>query len=95
MNLMQSRQNAKVYQSEPEACGAILSGEVSPGTVIVLRYEGPKGGPGMPEMYRPMKCLEGMGLASSCAIVPTEDFPVPTEDALWGIYPRKHMRGEP
>ena len=67
--LMRMAGTAKVYQSEPEACGAILKGEVSPGTVIVLRYEGPKGGPGMPEMYRPMKCLEGMGLASSCAIV--------------------------
>lgn len=37
--------------------------------MVVLRYEGPKGGPGMPEMYRPMKCLEGMNLSSSCAIV--------------------------
>lgn len=60
---------AKIYQSEQEACEAILAGEVSPGTMIVLRYEGPKGGPGMPEMYRPMKCLEGMGLASSCAVI--------------------------
>lgn len=60
---------AKVYQSEEEACEAILSGEISPSTIIVLRYEGPKGGPGMPEMYRPMKCLEGMDLSSSCAVV--------------------------
>ncbi len=60
---------AKVYQSEQEACDAILAGEVPPSTIIVLRYEGPKGGPGMPEMYRPMKCLEGMELSSSCAIV--------------------------
>lgn len=59
----------KVYHSEQEACEAILEGEVKPQTVVVLRYEGPKGGPGMPEMYRPMKCLEGMDLAGSCAIV--------------------------
>lgn len=60
---------AKVYQSEQEACEAILGGGVQPGTIVVLRYEGPKGGPGMPEMYRPMKCLEGMNLSGSCAVV--------------------------
>ncbi len=60
---------ARVYHSEQEACRAILAGEIPPGTMIVLRYEGPKGGPGMPEMYRPMKCLEGMGLSGSCAVV--------------------------
>lgn len=60
---------AKVYHSEQEACEAILGGRVKPGTMVVLRYEGPKGGPGMPEMYRPMKCLEGMKLSDSCAVV--------------------------
>lgn len=60
---------AKVYHSEQEACEAILGGQVKPGTMVVLRYEGPKGGPGMPEMYRPMKCLEGMKLSDSCAVV--------------------------
>lgn len=60
---------ARVFQGEQEACAAILSGRIAPGTAIVLRYEGPKGGPGMPEMYRPMKCLEGMGRAQDCCIV--------------------------
>lgn len=60
---------AVVFHSEHEAIEAILDGRIQPGTVIVLRYEGPKGGPGMPEMYRPMKCLEGMRLSESCAIV--------------------------
>lgn len=63
------RGNARVFQSEQEACAAILAGEVAPGTAVVLRYEGPKGGPGMPEMYRPMKCLEGMELTGTCCIV--------------------------
>ena len=67
--LMEITGTARVFQSEQEACTAILDGEVKPGTMVVLRYEGPKGGPGMPEMYRPMKCLEGMKLSSSCAIV--------------------------
>ena len=60
---------ARVFQGEREACEAILAGQIAPGTAIVLRYEGPKGGPGMPEMYRPMKCLEGMGRAQDCCIV--------------------------
>lgn len=68
-HLMKFTGKAKVYQSEQEACQAILEGKVEPHTMVVLRYEGPKGGPGMPEMYRPMKCLEGMNLSSSCAIV--------------------------
>lgn len=60
---------AVVYDSEQESIDAILGGKVKPGSVIVLRYEGPKGGPGMPEMYRPMKCLEGMELSGSCALI--------------------------
>ena len=60
---------ARVFQGERDACEAILAGQIAPGTAIVLRYEGPKGGPGMPEMYRPMKCLEGMGRAQDCCIV--------------------------
>lgn len=67
--LMHMQGPAVVFHSEQEACQAILDSRVSPGSVIVLRYEGPKGGPGMPEMYRPMKCLEGMGLSDSCALI--------------------------
>lgn len=60
---------AVVFNSEDESVEAILSGDIQPGSVLVLRYEGPKGGPGMPEMYKPMKCLEGMGLSDSCALI--------------------------
>lgn len=60
---------ARVFESEDESCKAILSGEIKEGTIVVIRYEGPKGGPGMPEMYRPMKHLEGMNLSSSCALI--------------------------
>jgi dihydroxy-acid dehydratase len=60
---------ARVFHSEPESIDAILGGGIQANTIVVLRYEGPKGGPGMPEMFRPMKCLEGMGLSDSCAIV--------------------------
>ncbi len=68
-DMMHFAGTAVVYDSEQESIDAILGGEVKPGSVVVLRYEGPKGGPGMPEMYRPMKCLEGMGLSGSCALI--------------------------
>ena len=57
------------FDSEEEANKAILDGKVKPGNVIVLRYEGPKGGPGMREMYKSMKYLYGMGLATSTALI--------------------------
>ncbi len=68
-NLMMFSGPAVVFNSEQESVDAILSGEIPPGSALVLRYEGPKGGPGMPEMYKPMKCLEGMGLSDSCALI--------------------------
>ncbi|MCS3405756.1 dihydroxy-acid dehydratase [Serratia sp. AKBS12] len=68
-NLMCFRGPAVVFNSELESVEAIMSGHIKPGSILVLRYEGPKGGPGMPEMYKPMKSLEGMGLADSCALI--------------------------
>jgi dihydroxy-acid dehydratase len=60
---------AQVFDSERDAIDAISAGRIEHGSVLVLRYEGPKGGPGMPEMYLPMKELEGMGFAGSCALI--------------------------
>ena len=68
-NMLVFKGKAVVFNSEDEANNAILSGKVKAGSVLVLRYEGPKGGPGMPEMYKPMKYLEGMGLADTCALI--------------------------
>lgn len=68
-HMMSFKGTAQVFHSEDEAIKGILEGKVRENTIIILRYEGPKGGPGMPEMYRPMKCLEGMQLSNSCAIV--------------------------
>lgn len=67
--LLTFKGHAQVFGSEQEAVEAIWNGRVNPETCIVLRYEGPKGGPGMPEMYRPMKALEGMNLSGSCALI--------------------------
>jgi len=60
---------ARVFNSEDEANTAILNNEIKPGEVIVIRYEGPKGGPGMPEMFKAMKLLYGLGLADKVALV--------------------------
>lgn len=60
---------ARVFNSEEEANNAILNQEVKPGEVVVIRYEGPKGGPGMPEMFKAMKLLYGLGLADKVALV--------------------------
>lgn len=60
---------ARVFDSEEAALEAILDGKISDGHVVVIRYEGPKGGPGMREMYKAMKYLYGLGLAESTALV--------------------------
>ncbi|MFZ5945566.1 MAG: dihydroxy-acid dehydratase [Bacillota bacterium] len=60
---------AHVFDSEDEANNAILANEVKAGEVVVIRYEGPKGGPGMPEMFKAMKLLYGLGLADKVALV--------------------------
>ncbi|OGP55523.1 MAG: dihydroxy-acid dehydratase [Deltaproteobacteria bacterium RBG_13_52_11] len=60
---------AVVFDSEEEANQAILDGKIKAGNVVVIRYEGPKGGPGMVEMYRALKYLYGMGLNTSTAVV--------------------------
>jgi dihydroxy-acid dehydratase len=60
---------ARCFDCEEDADGAILEGKVKEGEVIVIRYEGPKGGPGMREMYKAMKLLYGRGLALKTALV--------------------------
>ena len=61
--------SAKVYDCDEDAVKAILNGDITHGDVVVIRYEGPKGGPGMVEMYRALKFLNGLGLAKSTALV--------------------------
>ena len=60
---------AKVFDSEEEAMTAILNKEIRKGDVVVIRYEGPKGGPGMREMLSPTAIIAGMGLSESVALV--------------------------
>lgn len=60
---------ARVFESEEDACEAIFGGKIVPGDVVVIRYEGPAGGPGMREMLTPTSAICGMGLDKSCALI--------------------------
>ncbi|MDD7428203.1 MAG: dihydroxy-acid dehydratase [Oscillospiraceae bacterium] len=60
---------AKVFDCEEDAQAAILGGKIVAGDVVVIRYEGPKGGPGMREMLNPTSAIQGMGLGSSVALI--------------------------
>ena len=60
---------ARVFESEEEACEAINAGKIQPGDVVVIRYEGPKCGPGMREMLTPTSSIVGMGLSTSVALI--------------------------
>jgi len=60
---------ARVFDSEEDAIAAIKSGKIIAGDVVVIRYEGPKGGPGMREMLNPTSAIAGMGLGSSVALI--------------------------
>ncbi|MCD6120441.1 MAG: dihydroxy-acid dehydratase, partial [Spirochaetales bacterium] len=60
---------ARVFESEEEAQEAILSGKIKTGDVVVIRYEGPKGGPGMREMLSPTASIAGMGLDKDVALI--------------------------
>ena len=60
---------AKVYESQDDAVSAILTGKVVEGDVVVIRYEGPRGGPGMQEMLYPTSYLKSKGLGKACALI--------------------------
>jgi len=61
--------SARIFESQEAAVSAILGDKVKPGDVVVIRYEGPKGGPGMQEMLYPTSYLKSKGLAKSCALI--------------------------
>jgi dihydroxy-acid dehydratase len=66
---MKFKGSARVFESEEKAMRAIMRGNVHPGQVVVIRYEGPKGGPGMREMLSPTAAIAGMGLGDSVALL--------------------------
>ncbi|MGD8895767.1 MAG: dihydroxy-acid dehydratase [Acidobacteriota bacterium] len=68
-SILTFRGKAKVFESQEEACDGILGGEVAAGDVVVIRYEGPRGGPGMQEMLYPTSYLKSMRLDKECALI--------------------------
>jgi dihydroxy-acid dehydratase len=72
---------ARVYDSEPAALDAILGKQIRPGDVVVIRYEGPKGGPGMQEMLAPTSALIGQGLGESVGLITDGRF----SGGTWGM----------
>ena len=60
---------AKIYESRDSAVKGILADEVKPGDIVIIRYEGPKGGPGMQEMLYPTSYLKSKGLGKECALL--------------------------
>ncbi|MDA2944717.1 MAG: dihydroxy-acid dehydratase [Actinomycetota bacterium] len=72
---------ARVFDGEDGAMAAVMSGEIEPGTVIVIRYEGPKGGPGMREMLAITGALKGVGRGADCALITDGRF----SGGTWGF----------
>jgi len=75
---------AVIFESQEDACDGILSGKVKPGDVVVIRYEGPKGGPGMQEMLSPTSYIMGTGLGESVALITDGRFSGGTRGACVG-----------
>jgi dihydroxy-acid dehydratase len=84
---------AKVYNSEEEGMKAILNGRIKPGDVVVIRYEGPKGGPGMREMLSPTAAIAGMGLSESVALITDGRFSGGTRGPCIGHISPEAMEG--
>jgi dihydroxy-acid dehydratase len=85
---------AIIFNSQEEASDGILNGEVKAGDVVVIRYEGPKGGPGMPEMLSPTSNIMGMGLGDKVALITDGRFSGGTRGACIGhISPEAAERG--
>ena len=86
---------ARIYNSQEEASDGILNGEVLSGEVVVIRYEGPKGGPGMPEMLAPTSAIMGMGLGSKVALSTDGRFSGGTRGACIGHISPEAAAGGP
>ncbi len=76
--------SARVFDSEDDAVAAITGGQIKAGDVVVIRYEGPKGGPGMREMLTPTSAIQGMGLGESVALITDGRFSGATRGAAIG-----------
>ena len=92
--MMRHEGPARVFENEEEATKGIMKGEIKKGDVIVIRYEGPKGGPGMREMLTPTSLLSGMGLDKDVALITDGRFSGGTKGAAIGhVAPEAASRG--
>jgi len=83
-NMLVNEGPARVFDSEDDAIGAILGGKIKAGDIVVIRYEGPKGGPGMREMLGPTSAIAGMGLDTTVALLTDGRFSGGTRGAAIG-----------
>ncbi|MGI5899918.1 MAG: dihydroxy-acid dehydratase [Christensenellales bacterium] len=93
-NMQVHKGPARVFDGEEKAIDAIMSGKIAPGDVIVIRYEGPAGGPGMREMLSPTSAIAGMGLDKEVALITDGRFSGATRGAAIGhISPEANLGG--
>lgn len=93
--MMKFRGKARVFDSEENAMKAITAGGIKPGHVVVIRYEGPKGGPGMREMLSATSAITGMGLSDSVALITDGRFSGGTQGPCVGHISPEAMEGGP
>ena len=93
--MLKNTGRARVFDSEPAAQRAILGGKIKPGDVVVIRYEGPRGGPGMQEMLSPTSAVMGMGLGEKVALITDGRFSGGTRGAAIGHVSPEAMAGGP
>ncbi len=93
--MMVHRGPAKVFEGEKAAMSALSGGQIRPGDVMVIRYEGARGGPGMPEMLMPTATLAGLGLGESVSLVTDGRFSGATKGACVGHVSPEAMDGGP
>jgi len=91
--VMRFKGKARVFNSEEEAIKAILGGKIKKGSVVVIRYEGPKGGPGMREMLAPTSAVVGMGLSEDVALITDGRFSGGTRGPCIGHVSPEAMEG--
>jgi dihydroxy-acid dehydratase len=92
-SMFRFRGKAKVFDSEDAAMAAIMAGKIRPGMVVVIRYEGPKGGPGMREMLSPTSAIMGMGLGTKVALITDGRFSGGTHGPCIGHISPEAMEG--
>ena len=94
-NMLVNEGKARVFDSEEDAIAAILGGKIKPGNIVVIRYEGPKGGPGMREMLAPTSAIAGMGLDTTVSLLTDGRFSGGTRGAAIGHISPEAAEGGP